>query len=82
MKCPICNYEIKDCQCRFSGTAHPNRSKRRRVVFDHLYLFEREQVEHLISLQRFWQTSYGDEELKREYDKLIEEYCKQAEVKE
>ena len=74
MKCPICNYEIKDCQCIFGGTAHPNRSKRREVVFDHLYLFEKEQVEHLISLQRQWQTSYGDKELKSEYEKLINEY--------
>ena len=74
MKCPICNYEIKDCQCIFGGTAHPNRSKRREVVFDHLYLFEKEQVEHLISLQRQWQTSYGDKELKQEYEKLINEY--------
>ena len=74
MKCPICNYEIKDCQCIFGGTAHPNRSKRKIVVFDHLYLFEKEQVEHLISLQRQWQTSYGDKELKQEYEKLINEY--------
>ena len=74
MKCPICNYEIKDCQCIFGGTAHPNRSKRKVVVFDHLYLFEKEQVEHLISLQRQWQTSYGDKELKQEYEKLINEY--------
>ena len=74
MKCPICNYEIKDCQCIFGGTAHPNRSNRRVVVFDHLYLFEKEQVEHLISLQRQWQTSYGDKELKQEYEKLINEY--------
>ena len=74
MKCPICNYEIKDCQCIFGGTAHPNRSKRREVVFDHPYLFEKEQVEHLISLQRQWQTSYGDKELKQEYEKLINEY--------
>ena len=74
MKCPICNYEIKDCQCIFGGTAHPNRSKRREVVFDHIYLFEKEQVEHLISLQRQWQTSYGDKELKQEYEKLINEY--------
>ena len=74
MKCSICNYEIKDCQCIFGGTAHPNRSNRREVVFDHLYLFEKEQVEHLISLQRQWQTSYGDKELKQEYEKLINEY--------
>lgn len=63
MKCPICNYEIKDCQCTFNGSTHPDRSKRKTVVFDHLYLFEPEQIKHLIDLQRYWQTSYSDEKL-------------------
>lgn len=73
MKCPICNYEIKECQCVFGGTAHPDRSKRKIVVFDHLYLFEKEQIEHLINLQRAWQISYGDDELEQEYEKLLKE---------
>ena len=73
MKCPICDYEIKDCQCIFSGTAHPDRSKRKIVVFDHLYIFEKEQIEHLINLQRAWQISYGDDELEHEYEKLLKE---------
>lgn len=73
MKCPICDYEIKDCQCIFSGTAHPDRSKRKIVVFDHLYLFEKEQIEHLINLQKAWQISYGDNELEQEYEKLLKE---------
>ena len=71
MKCPICDYEIKDCQCVFGGTAHPDRSKRKIVVFDHLYLFENEQIEHLIDLQKAWQISYGDDELEQEYEKLL-----------
>ena len=73
MKCPICDYEIKDCQCIFSGTAHPDRIRRKIVVFDHLYLFEKEQIEHLINLQKTWQISYGDEELEQEYEKLLKE---------
>ena len=73
MKCPICDYEIKDCQCIFRGTAHPDRSKRKIVVFDHLYLFEKKQIEHLINLQKAWQISYGDDELEQEYEKLLKE---------
>lgn len=37
-KCPICNYRIDMCQCRYGGSCHPNRSKRRAVVLDHLYI--------------------------------------------
>lgn len=62
VKCPICNYETEYCQCYFAGSAHPDRSKRREVVLDHLYLFSPEQIEHLINLERRLQVSYGDEE--------------------
>lgn len=70
-KCPICNYQISQCQCKFDGSAHPDRSKRREVIFDHLYLFNQEQIEHLINLERYWQISYGDEERTRIYKELI-----------
>lgn len=63
--CPICEYKLEHCQCLFCGSAHPDRSKRRRVVFDHLYLFSDTQIKHLIDLQRFWRTSYADEELQK-----------------
>lgn len=29
-KCPICNYVFEDCQCRFAGSAHPDRSQKAR----------------------------------------------------
>lgn len=61
-KCPICRYELKDCQCRFGGSCHPNRHRRIEVVQDHLYLLNAEQLAHLIKLQAYWQTSYGDDE--------------------
>lgn len=70
-KCPICGYEIKDCQCYFGGSAHPNRSKRREVVQDHLYLLSEKQLAHLIKLQAYWQTSYGDEERSKILGDLI-----------
>ena len=60
--CPICSYTFDHCQCRFGGSAHPDRSKRRQVVLDHLYLLSEEQLKHVIKLQEYWQTSYGDEE--------------------
>lgn len=70
-KCPICGYELNDCQCYFGGSAHPDRSKRREVVQDHLYLLNDKQLAHLIKLQAFWQTSYGDEEKSKILDTLI-----------
>lgn len=70
-KCPICRYNLDDCQCYFGGSAHPDRSKRREVVQDHLYLLNDKQLAHLIKLQAFWQTSYGDEEKSKILDTLI-----------
>lgn len=61
-KCPICEYEFEDCQCRFGGTCHPDRSKRERVVVDHIYLLTDKQIEHLKKIQKSWSISYGDEE--------------------
>lgn len=74
MKCPICNYDIEHCQCRFGGSAHPDRSKRRQVVLDHLYLFSVEQIEHILELEKYWQTSYGDKECSRIRNELFGEY--------
>lgn len=61
-RCPICGYKISMCQCRYAGSAHPDRDKRKAVVKDHLYLFDKEQIDHVIELERFWQISYSDEE--------------------
>lgn len=55
-KCPICDYKISSCQCLYGGSAHPDRSKRIHVVFDHLYLFSKKQITHLIELQKYWQS--------------------------
>lgn len=64
-KCPICEYEFEYCQCRFGGNAHPDRSKRARVVADHIYLLTDKQIEHLKKVQKWWSISYGDEEMSR-----------------
>ena len=69
-RCPICGYEFEMCQCMFGGSAHPDRSKRRAVVLDHLYLLSEKQIRHVIRLQRRWQTSYGDEERTRILNEL------------
>lgn len=70
IKCPICKYELGYCQCLFGGSAHPDRSKRRTVVLDHLYLLTEEQIAHIIKLQKHWQTSYGDDEKNKIVDEL------------
>ena len=57
-KCPICEYAISGCQCLYSGSAHPDRHDKRRVVLDHLYLLSQTQVQHVISLEKHWQISY------------------------
>lgn len=68
--CPICDYRYSECQCRFAGSAHPDRSKRIRVISDHLYLLSNSQLFHLVNLQRYWQRDYGNEELHNLYRKI------------
>lgn len=61
-KCPICDYSINLCQCKFAGSAHPDRSKQLEVALEHLYLFNRKQLKHILKLEKYWQISYDDEE--------------------
>ena len=68
--CPICWYLFGECQCRYGGSGHPNRSKRREVVLDHLYLLNDRQLKHVINLEKSWGTSYGDDERKQIIKKL------------
>ena len=68
--CPICSYTFDRCQCRYGGSGHPDRSKEREVVFDHLYLLSKKQLKHAIELQKFWQISYGDKERSDILEKL------------
>lgn len=69
-KCPICGYEIQECQCIFGGHAHPDRFNRQMVVKDHLYMLSPKQIGHLIALEEWWQTSYADKELSDEYERF------------
>lgn len=62
IRCPICDYLIENCQCRFGGSAHPDRSMMKRVVKDHLYLLNDVQLRHVIMLEEWWQTSSADPE--------------------
>ncbi|MBP3901165.1 MAG: hypothetical protein J6D53_06900 [Blautia sp.] len=68
--CPVCGYKFQDCQCRFSGSAHPDRSKRAIVVADHIYLLTDAQIAHLAKVQEWWQISYDDEEMNRILEEL------------
>ncbi len=73
-KCPICDYRLDNCQCRFAGNAHPDRNKRRRVVLDHLYLLSKSQMRHVVKLERLWNISYTDSELNTILDKMRSDY--------
>ena len=75
-RCPICDYELNYCQCLFGGSCHPDRSKRKEVVFGHLYLFSKKQIKHLIGLEEYWQISYGDDEKEGIREELTERYGK------
>lgn len=68
--CPICGYDIQDCQCTFSGTSHPDRSKRIEVIKDHLYLLTPAQLNHFIELEKFWHTGYSDKDKTDIYEEL------------
>lgn len=71
-KCPICDYELGMCQCLFAGDCHPDRTKIREVVLDHLYLLTDEQIKHIQYLEKHWNTSYADEE-KEEIKRKLKE---------
>ena len=73
-KCPICNYKIDMCQCRYSGSCHPDRVKRREVVLDHLYMFSQEQIAHIANIQRQCPISYPDEDRENIRKELLDEY--------
>ena len=75
-RCPICNYKLSDCQCRYGGSCHPNRSKRSRVVLDHLYLFNEAQIAHIAAVQKDLCICYGDKDMAKIYEEIRREYCK------
>lgn len=79
-KCPICNYKIDMCQCRYGGSCHPDRVKRREVVLDHLYMFSQEQIAHIAHIQRQCQVSYPDEEREVIRKELSDEYTPQFDM--
>ena len=79
-KCPICNYRIDMCQCRYGGSCHPDRSKRRAVVLDHLYMFSQEQIAHIANIQRQCQVSYPDKEREVIRKELSDEYTPQFDM--
>ena len=73
-KCPICEYPFSMCQCRFGGSAHPNRDKKARVVIDHIYLLTDAQIEHLKRVEEWWHISYDDEEMNQILKEMEQEH--------
>ena len=68
------------CQCRYGGSCHPDRSKRREVVLDHLYMFSQEQIKHIANIQRRCPISYPDEERENIRKELSDEYTPQFDM--
>ena len=68
--CPICKYGFSACQCRFSGSAHPDRWLNRKVVLDHLYLLSKKQLKHVIKLEKEYAVSSSDEKYNAILDDL------------
>lgn len=77
--CPVCKYALETCQCLYSGSTHPDRHKRYEVVIDHLYLLTETQLQHIISLQQFWQASYVDDEKDKVLQELKDSYKRNKE---
>ena len=55
-RCPICEHSLNECQCYY-GQANYLRAE---VCYEHLYLFSKAQINHIIKLQKFKQISYSD----------------------
>ena len=68
------------CQCRYSGSCHPDRSKRREVVLQQLDMFSQEQIKHIVSIQRRCPISYPDEERENIRKELSDEYAPQFDM--
>ena len=66
--CPICGYELKNCQCIYDD--YPERQHRCEVVLDHLYMLSKKQLRHIMKVQQFQQTSYADDERSKMLDYL------------
>lgn len=73
-ECPICEYPISNCQCYYGGTAHPDRSTKREVVLEHLYMLSKLQIEHIKNLEEHWQICYADEERKEILNKMSKKH--------
>jgi hypothetical protein len=74
--CPICKYGFSACQCRFGGSAHPDRTLNRKVVLDHLYLLSKKQLKHIIKLEKDYCISSSDEK----YNLILDELTRQTRI--
>lgn len=72
--CPICKYTFDHCQCRVGGNAHPDIWCRSMVVKDHLYLLTPTQLQHVVNLEKYWETSYEIDDMNEIVEELKEAY--------
>ena len=69
-RCPICGYELSECQCIFGGNWHPDRTKEKEVTLHHLHLLTEAQIKHVISLEKYWCICYVDDEKNKMIENL------------
>lgn len=72
--CPICKCTFDRCQCLVEGTAHPDRWSRAMVVKDHLHLLTPTQLQHVVNLEKYWETSYEIDSMNEIVEELKEAY--------
>lgn len=72
--CPICECTFNRCQCLVEGIAHPYRWSRAMVVKDHLYLLTLTQLQHVVNLEKHWETSYKFDDMNEIVEELKEAY--------
>lgn len=66
--CPICECNIHDCQCCTDMFFDTSRISRYHVILDQLHLLEKEQINHIISIQKNLEIDYSDPILCKIYE--------------
>lgn len=67
--CPLCEHKVADCICKSGNHTNKDIGKKMKVVFEHLYLFNDAQVQHIINLQKKFKINYLD----KEHSDILEE---------
>lgn len=61
-RCPLCHSLFVDCYCRYDIPKNANRDDVR-IIMDHLYMLDPNELQHIIKLEKLWELFYCDSEL-------------------